>query len=609
MAPISVPLASRLPSSLRIAPTNATVTRVLSRLSRPALLSLALDWLDEANQSLTAPYLRNAAGEDDDDSDEANGDFYPPAASREALQEHYTDLQSRKGSKRDVLDRILEGDWRHGLSLYQLAMADLQHLYDHPTSQKWTAFQIVPLKAESDGSGGGDIAAATAVVDKASLVVPRFHPSSFLRNLQAQILPDIKVHYNFDRHKHLPLLLLRIFILDSPYNTSLAAAAAPPADPDRRPAAGKTAAPRPANIDSSRTIYIAFPDASPFVYLSSATASSAGERAPGATAAGAAAGGAPTSSASVAASLRSLVVEAIPKALSQAHERYALKPTNMATRNLTELLQRRGAGRTNTAGGGWGIYADEKTTVESPLSTLLPPSVASRLDGAGAGTNSETPTRQLRSSSKRAASPNTVRSQQQAKRRKQVAAARFGQSAKMGDGCGVERVDIVMQDPFPGGRRFDHVADEEEPAATNGDEPESGQAPARADRRRSKGGRRSQVDAVLARDEEEAEEEATRERDVARKMAGEHDDSDDEERGGQGEGEGEADKDELESTWRPRVALTFHGPHVFAGIRQLVEAGVIDGEKMPGWMTGEEGVTVGAVRHGRIRGHKGSGMP
>jgi central kinetochore subunit Mis15/CHL4 len=79
-----------------------------------------------------------------------------------------------------------------------------------------------------------------------------------------------------------------------------------------------------------------------------------------------------------------------------------------------------------------------------------------------------------------------------------------------------------------------------------------------------------------------------------------------------GRAEDDEDKDEDEETqprgWRPHVRLTFHGPHVFAGIRQLVEAGIIDGERMPGWMTGEEGVTIGAVRNGRIRGHKGSGI-
>ncbi|CAK7568735.1 MAG: chromosome loss-related protein [Sporothrix epigloea] len=585
MAPISVPLASRLPSLLRVAPSSAIVTRLLGRLSRASLLSLALDWLDESNQSLTAPYLRVP---DEYDDNGQPSDFYPPAPSREALQEHYTELQSRKGSKRDVLDRILEGDWRHGLSLYQLAMVDLQHLYDHPASQRWTAFQIVPLKVEGDiDNGNNGILPAAANVDKASLTVPRFHPSSFLRNLQAQILPDIKVHYNFDRHKHLPLLILRIFILDSPYNTSLATAPLPsPTNVGRRPAEKMKSTPRLANVEISRTIYIAFPDASPFVYLSSAQSYSPDAEH---------FSGLGSSSASSAASLRSLVVEAIPKALSQAHERFALKPTNLATRNLAELLRRCGGGRTNTAGGGWSIYADEKVTGDSPLSTLLPASAASRL-----GSINDT-SREPVSSSKRAASPGTTRAQQQAKRRKQVAAARFGQTARLDDGFGVERLDIVMLDPYPDERQ-NNTAPNLEDAAVTEEIPAAASAPAlvRGARRLSKGGRRSHIDAALAYDDAEAEEQEARELNVTRNTAGGDQDE---------ENVGEADKNETGSIWQPRVALTFHGPHVFAGIRQLVEAGVIDGEKMPGWMTGEEGVTVGAVRHGRIRGHKGSGMP
>ena len=51
--------------------------------------------------------------------------------------------------------------------------------------------------------------------------------------------------------------------------------------------------------------------------------------------------------------------------------------------------------------------------------------------------------------------------------------------------------------------------------------------------------------------------------------------------------------------------IAFTGTHVFAGIRQLVEEGIIDGEKMPGWMTGEAAVTIGAVREGRIRAKDG----
>jgi central kinetochore subunit Mis15/CHL4 len=119
-----------------------------------------------------------------------------------------------------------------------------------------------------------------------------------------------------------------------------------------------------------------------------------------------------------------------------------------------------------------------------------------------------------------------------AKRARLVARARFGGTGLVGDGKGVERVDIVVEDAFPEGEGW-----------------------------RSEEG-----------------------------------------------GDGDEDDEELDRKWRPRVKLTFHGSHVFAGIRQLVENGIIDGERMPGWMTGEEGVTVGAVRHGRIRGHKGSGL-
>jgi central kinetochore subunit Mis15/CHL4 len=43
-------------------------------------------------------------------------------------------------------------------------------------------------------------------------------------------------------------------------------------------------------------------------------------------------------------------------------------------------------------------------------------------------------------------------------------------------------------------------------------------------------------------------------------------------------------------------------------VRELVERGIIDGERMPGWMTGEEGISVGVVKDGRIQGFKGSGI-
>ncbi|KAI0007986.1 CHL4-domain-containing protein [Xylariaceae sp. FL0662B] len=549
MARLSLPTKARLSSSLRVDPTNKVVLKTLNRLSRPSLLSLVLDWLDEGNQYLCPPILRHPDADDDEDEN----DLYPPMGSLEELQEVYSSMQARKGSRREVVDRILEGDWRHGLSLYQLAMADLQYLYDHPGSLKWSAYRIQRLKtpAHEDDAEGPEKA------DKESLTVPRFHPSTFLQNLQAGVLPDVKAHYNFDRPKDMPLLLLRIFILDSPYNTTLAVSSR---------SRGHSNSNSATNFDASRTIYIAFPDASPHIYISKSASSST-------TAAAASAAG-------EAKSLRALVVDGIPKALSRPRERYALRPTNLSTKNLGAMLAIKGAGRTNAAGAGWGsVYAGTGSAdlkADTPLQTLLPTPPLSEEDGGGP---------LLRSGRKRASSlllrdPVEARREREGKRARVVAQARFGDAAKPDDGKGVERVDVLLEDPFP----VRSAADETNIHQDHNDDDAEDARAASSRRRKSNKGRRSVVDLSLSAEGEDADDD-----------------------GGDRRG-GAEEADEEEAAWKPQVQLTFHGPHVFAGVRQLVEAGVVDGEAMPGWMTGEEGVTAGAVRHGRIRGHKGSGL-
>ncbi|KAK4108630.1 CHL4-domain-containing protein [Canariomyces notabilis] len=594
MARISVPTTASLPSSLRVDPKLPAVYKILKRLSRSSLLSVALDWLDENNLPLAQPYLRQrnyGDGEDDDDDDdddeEEADDFYPPARSPEALREVYTDLQTRKGSKREVLDRILEGDWRHGLSLYQLAMADLQYLYDHPTSQKWSAYRIAPLKPPATGDPEDDEEAAPQPeVDKESLTIPRFHPSTFLRALQAQVLPDVKAHYTFDAHRSLPLLLLRIFIVDSPYNTALGLSSS-----SYQP--GTTGTTTTTSFDSARTVYLAFPDASPYVYISkpqqSILTSTTSTNPTGQQSAGGGGGVGVGVGGGEAKSLRNLIVEGVPKALSnpRQRQRYTLLGTNLATRNLAELVARRGAGRTNAAGGGWGWYADEgggKNKVrESPLDLVILPKLFSPAaaesssdreeqeeakeveveegghagkvgKGVGTGTGMGKRGGALLAGIER-------KEDRAAKRARMLATARFGDSARVGDGLGVERVDVVIEDPFPEVKGLGE--DGEDVEQTSGD--------LRAGA--TGGGKRNHVEVNLRR--------------------------------AVGEDEGDEEQGQL---WRPYVRLTFHGPHVFGGIRQLVECDIIDGERMPGWMTGEEGVTIGAVSNGRIRGHNGSGV-
>ncbi|KAH7192252.1 centromere protein Chl4/mis15/CENP-N [Fusarium flagelliforme] len=503
MARFSVPTTARLPSSLRVDATNPAVVKSLNRLSREALISLALDWLDDESLPNAVPYIERR-----DEDDEADDDLYPPCQSIDDLQQLYIDMQQQKGSKRDVVSRIVEGDWRIGLTLYQLAMADMAYFEQNPTSQKWSAYSILPLKQPSQDAGEDQV----LKVDKENLKVPRFHPSTFLQNLQTHVLPDVKAHYHFHRPKDIPVLILRIFVVDSPYNTGSALSG--------RDAGGAT------NFDSSRTVYIAFPDGSPSLYITKSQAT------------GSAGSGESKS-------LQSLIVDGVPKALSRPRERYTLKSGNLSSKNLDALLEKKGSGRMTAAGGGWSIYTNESTKI-SPLDTILPSPPLSR--------------ESLLTSLKRGA-PLTVR-QQASKKARLAAKARFGDTGIVTDGKGVEKVDIVIQDPFP----------------TNvdlGEADESGNEDGADDGRKSR--RKSKIDAVI------------REANVATEEDGRNDAA-------------------TSQRWTPTIKVSFSGNHVWAGVRQLVEAGIIDGEKMPGWMTGEEGVTTGLVRHGRIRGHKGSGM-
>lgn len=563
MPPLTLPTTARLPSSLRVNPSNPTVIKVLGRLSRPSLLSLVLDWLDENNHSLCPPLLRNNAP-DDADEDDFGSDLYPPAHSVAELRELYADMQTRKGSRREIVDRILEGDWREGLSLYQLAMADQQYLYDHPGTLKWACYKIQRLQAP-DHEDDVDADNAYDKIDKTTMHVPRFHPSTFLQNLQAEVLPDVKAHYNFDRPKGLPLLLLRIFVLDSPYNTDLAISATS--------GSNSSTARVTTTFDASRTIYVAFPDASPHIFVSKSQ--SAG----------------PTTQAETR-SLRALVVEGIPKALSRPRERYTLKAVNLQTKNLDAMLSLRGPGRSNAASGGWGVYASDKAAdarTHSPLNALLP---TPPLSDDAAEEEPDTGTRET-ASRKRTLDPEMAEEEKRHKRARLVAQARFGENAKPDDGKGVERVDILIEDPFP-------ISAAEFGGEDDGQE-------ARPLPRRPKG-RRDGVDASLL---EEAERHGDEDEDEDEDLGPDRDqdgDASDVRPSGRQARTGDRDRDREKWAWRPNVRLSLHGPHVFAGIRQLVEAGLIDGERMPGWMTGEEGVTMGAVRGGRIKGFRGSGL-
>ncbi|MCJ1226507.1 hypothetical protein MMC12_003159 [Toensbergia leucococca] len=441
--PVSVPTTAPLPSSLRLPTTLPSISKTLLKLSRHSLLSLILVWLCAENQTTCSPCL---LGDELDDED----NIYHPAQSLDELREVYEELQKAKGGKRDVVDRVLEGDWRRGISLQQLAMAETQYLLDHPTSHRWTALKLLRITAPDATDSGYDTSSA-------SDPLPRLHMPTFLQKLQREIGPLAKAHYHLTRVPNLPLSILRIQVYETPYSN-------------------------PRALIPSKTTYVAFPDHTPAIYLSLASAAKPSTR-------------------TNTHSLRQTIIDALPKALSRPRHHYALTPTSLSARSLPALLELRGPGRSNAAIGGWSIYA-EGTAEASPLASTP----ITRTTKSIAPKPHQLPT--ALPTKRKLQTPTSPAS----KRRALFAAARFGTSALLADDKGIERLDIRFEEPFPGG------------------------------------------------------------------------------------------DDDTEAEWRPDVRVSFRGDDVFGGVRELVEAGAVDGERMGGWMTGEEGVSVGVVRGGRLVG-------
>ncbi|QDS76408.1 hypothetical protein FKW77_004006 [Venturia effusa] len=454
---VAVPTVRPLPDSLRLSSTSSVVVRTLSKLSRPSLLSLAASWCARDLQQSCAPFI---LAEDEDEPADAAYDAATSLAQVEGL--YSEELPARKGTKREVVDRILAGDWRHGISLYQLAMAETQHILEQPSSHRWTAFKLQRHDEEPDSN------------------LPCFHPQSFLRNLQQEIAPLAKAHYMLSTPSSFPGTVLRIYLHDTPYNTQSAL---------------RSSVKHGGSVNKS--IFVLFPTGTPYVYVS---LSSGGANA------------VDTDSKS----LQKFVVEAIPKAISSPGSRYKLISTALTARSLTALLAHRGAERTNAAAGGWTIFADEKKDGNAlDYSKFEEGSLSLPNDEEDLSIDEKDVVRRnlKRSMPFSHADPTSSLSTPEIKRLKLVAAGRFGSYGLPEDGKNFNRFDLRMTDSF------------------------------------------------------------------SRALGEEGEDRDD---------------------FTPNIRLSFQGSHVFAGIRKLVESGIIDGESMAGWMTGEAGVSVGTVKNGRI---------
>ncbi|KAL4755175.1 hypothetical protein BDW72DRAFT_55405 [Aspergillus terricola var. indicus] len=488
---VRAPTTASLPSNLRIPSTTPSLVKQLGKLSRQSLLDLVFQWLDDRNVYNFPPFLE--ADEDKNPDDEGLRP-YPAERTLNDVRNAYQELQFRKGGKREVIDRILDGDWRHGITLRQIAMIDLRYLDDHPASLRWTALELTRIGISSTEAEESNIADVSACI-------PRVHASTFLNKLQEQISPLVKAHFYLARSTTHPLTFLRICVTHSPYQNPRQA---------------------PENlVDSSRVMYVAFPDSCPYVYTSLASTT----------------GSKPTTGAAVATDPRTLqriVRDAVPKALSLPHQRYVLKSTSLTAKSLQALLSLRGPGRSNKATGAFSIFADavlEGSPLDPRPSITVSPEEHQKQtayshsghekENKSANTNndkdndSDKKTEVLKSQpqipARRTRDPETDR--HAAKKRKLTVQSRFGISGTTLSSVPLDRLDARLLDSPSGAQ--------------------------------------------------------------------------------------DANQERADAA-RPTLSLTFTGLDVISGIRKLAELGIVDAERMPSWMTGEEGVSMAVVRNGQV---------
>lgn len=151
---------------------------------------------------------------------------------------------------------------------------------------------------------------------------------------------------------------------------------------------------------------------------------------------------------------------------------------------------------------------------------------------------------------------------QRRKRWKRIAHGRFGRSGLEGDGCGIERFEVRIDDAFPKSVKGELIVANESDQLQDWSEKNQQKVTVKASSKSNRKKRPSMLDKTPSDERDESQVET--------------------------------------NTWKPDVRISFQGAHIFAGIRKLVEQGIVDGEKMPGWMTGEAGVSIGVIKHDRM---------
>ena len=304
-----------------------TTRKSLARLSRNKLLELCLKW---SKSSTSEPYLaRNRNNIEAEEEDY----LHETARKRSDLVDIYETLQLADPdfetlTKKDIIDRIVDGDWRRGLSYKQLAELDFTCLEENDSLLRWSALKLTPLVStdRKDEERSSKRRKLERTENRRELPkYPNMTPAVFAENLHKHISPLVKANYHIHRLQHLGLSIIRLCITPNtpfaPINTNV----------PRNEETG---------LDQSRLIYIALPDSCQYVYVST-TGGRKLETAPI---------GKSSSTIDIA-MLKRVVLEAIPKALSRPQTRWSLEATKVTAKSLKSISLLRGSSSVGVTGG------------------------------------------------------------------------------------------------------------------------------------------------------------------------------------------------------------------------------------------------------------------
>lgn len=338
------------------------LAKTLNKLSRENLIDLALEWLHHDRYS--TPYLTSNCRLFEADEEDY---LHTPAESIEALRTTYETLRKDSGlaTKRDVIDRIIDGDWRRGLSLYQHAMIDFAYLEQSEAALRWSALRLVPLDSAEeildDSESRPPKKRRRISRDEGTPKYPQISAHSFLLALQKEISPLVKAHYHLHKmSSYHDLDIIRVYITP---NTTFRAR--------------RSTIPRQAKhaVEAGRVMYIALPGSCPYVYVSLCGASGSGGRGKGTTDSK----GRAMAKVDMAA-MKKIVLEAIPKAFSRPQQRWALESTKLNARSLRSICELRGNQKPGSGGGAYSSFSEDSHHVDgNPVDSNQEPEHNTRL--------------------------------------------------------------------------------------------------------------------------------------------------------------------------------------------------------------------------------------